>query len=132
MVTSPSELMAIAGFDSESVARLAPYVSALPIGTRLNVNTASDVLLASLSDDIDLNLGAALVDERGDADFVSVVDTFQGLVSQEVLPEIDAVSEHFLLTGTVTIGTTALTMRSVLQRDNSGITRVLFRSVGVE
>ena len=46
MITSASELMAIAGFDRESYQRLAPYVTVLPHGTKLNVNTASDVLLA--------------------------------------------------------------------------------------
>ena len=54
MITSASELMAIAGFDRESYQRLAPYVTVLPRGTKLNVNTASDVLLASLSDNIDI------------------------------------------------------------------------------
>lgn len=132
MITSPSELMAISGFDAESYALIAPYVAALPSGTRLNVNTASDVLLASLSDDIDLNLAASLVAERDGADFADVQSTFQGLISEEMLPRIDGVSSHFLLTGTVTIGTTSLTMRTVLQRDASGITRALFRSLGVE
>jgi hypothetical protein len=32
----------------------------------------------------------------------------------------------------VTLGTNQLTMRSVLQRDGSGVTRALFRSLGVE
>lgn len=132
IITSPSELMAIAGFDGETFAALAPYVTALPAGTPLNVNTASELLLASLSDDIDPSLAASLVIERNGVDFADVQGTFQGLVSEEILPRIDAVSSHFLLTGTVTIGTTSLTMRSVLQRDESGITRALFRSFRVE
>jgi general secretion pathway protein K len=132
MITSPSELMAINGFDSETYARLAPYVATLPTGTTLNVNTASEIVLASLSDDIDLSSAASLVTERGGAEFIDVQGTFQGLVSEEILPRIDGISRHFLLTGTVTIGTTSLTMRSVLQRDDSGITRTLFRSYGVE
>ena len=49
----------------------------------------------------------------------------------EMFARIDGVSSHFLLTGTVTLGTNQLTMRSVLQRDNSGLTRALFRSLGV-
>ena len=43
MITTPSELLAVLGFDAESYAKLAPYVTALPIGTKLNVNTASEV-----------------------------------------------------------------------------------------
>ncbi len=131
-ITSPTELMAVAGFDAEAYAAIAPYVAALPTGTALNVNTASDVVIASLSDDIDIGLAASLVAERDGSDFVDVQETFQGLVSEEMLPRIDAVSSHFLLSGTVTIGSTSLTMRSVLQRDQSGLTRALFRNFGVE
>ena len=51
---------------------------------------------------------------------------------QDMLKRIDGTSEHFLLTATVTLGTNQMVMRSVLQRDRSGITRALFRSLGVE
>jgi general secretion pathway protein K len=132
MITSPSELMAVAGFDKEKYQRLAPYVTALPIGTKLNVNTASAVLLASLSDDIDLATAQSLVEQRNNAEFPDIDKTFEGLVEPAVLKTIDGVSEHFLLTATVTLGTNQLTMRSVLQRDASGLTRALFRSLGVE
>jgi len=132
MITSASELMAIAGFDRESYQRLAPYVTVLPHGTKLNVNTASDVLLASQSDNIDIATAGTLIEERAGAEFVDIDATFSGLVDPDVLAEIDGVSEHFLLTATVTLGSNQLTMRSLLQRDRSGITRALFRSLGVE
>jgi general secretion pathway protein K len=132
MITSTSELMAIAGFDRDIYRRLAPYITVLPRGTKLNVNTASDVVLASLSDNLDLATAAALVEERADAEFLDIDATFEGLVEPDTLQEIDGVSEHFLLTATVTLGSNQLTMRSVLQRDRSGITRALFRSLGVE
>jgi general secretion pathway protein K len=131
-ITSASELMAIAGFDRDIFRSLAPYVTVLPSGTKLNVNTASDVVLASLSENIDIGIAGSLVEERGDAEFVDIDETFAGLVEPEVLAEIDGVSEHFLLTATVTLGSNQLTMRSVLQRDRSGITRAVFRSLGVE
>jgi general secretion pathway protein K len=131
-ITSTSELMAIAGFDRDTYRRLAPYITVLPQGTKLNVNTASDVVLASLSDDIDIATATSLVEQRGEAEFVDINGTFEGLVEPDVLKEIDGVSEHFLLTATVTLGKNQLTMRSVLQRDRSGITRAVFRSFGVE
>jgi general secretion pathway protein K len=131
-ITTPTELMAIAGFDRDGYAKIAPYVAVLPIGTKLNVNTASEVVLASLSDDIDLGTAAALVEQRGGADFPDIDATFEGLVEPDVLQRIDGVSEHFLLTAMVTLGTNQMTLRSVLQRDTSGITRSLFRSLGVE
>ncbi|HUF72890.1 MAG TPA: type II secretion system minor pseudopilin GspK [Gammaproteobacteria bacterium] len=132
MITSPSELMAINGFDSQAYEQIAPYVTALPRGTLLNVNTATDIVLASLSDEIDPGLAASLVEERGELGFESVQTTFQGLVSEDMLPRLDGITEHFLLSGQVTIGETTVRIRSVLQRHDSGITRTLFRSFGVE
>ena len=123
--------MAMSGFELESYRLLLPYVTALPSGTTLNVNTASDVLLASLSDDIDLSRGAALIEERGGADFPDISASFEGDVEPEVLQRIDGVSQYFLLTASVAIGTNQFTMYSVLQRDNSGIVRAIFRSLGV-
>lgn len=132
MATSVSELMAVVGFDRESYLRLVPYVTALPVGTKLNVNTASAVVLASLSDNIDASTAESLVEQRAGAEFLDIDATFEGLVEPDVLQVIDGVSEHFLLTATVTLATNQLTMRSVLQRDRSGLTRALFRSLGVE
>ncbi len=132
MVTTPSELMAVLRVDRETYSKLAPYIAVLPSGTKLNVNTASEVVLASLSDDIDLSTAGALVEERGGAEFTEIDATFEGLVEPEVLRRIDGVSQYFMLTATVTLGTNQLTMRSLLQRDASGLTRALFRTLGVE
>lgn len=132
MITSPSELMAVAGFDKDSYAKLAPYVTALPMGTKINVNTASDVVLASLSDTLDIATADSLIEERGDMGFPDVDAAFSGLVDPMVLQRIDGVTEHFMLTATIQLGDTQLTVHSVLQRDPSGVTRTLFRSFGVE
>jgi general secretion pathway protein K len=132
MITSPSELMAVTGFTREIYAQLAPYVTALPIGTKLNVNTASAVVLASLSANMDISAAEGLVEQRNGGPFIDIDKTFEKLVDPRVLREIDGVSNLFLLTATVTLGTNQLTMRAVLQRDASGVTRALFRSMGVE
>jgi general secretion pathway protein K len=132
LITTPTELMAVTGLDRKTYATLAPYITALPRGTKLNVNTAADVVIASLSDMIDLSTAKALVEERGNKEFVDLKGTFMGLVDRDTLKRIDGVSEHFLLTATVTLGTNQMTMRSVLQRDRSGLTRALFRSLGIE
>jgi general secretion pathway protein K len=131
-ITTPSELMAVTGFTREVYTKLAPYVAVLPIGTKLNVNTASDVVLSSLSDDIDLSTAGSLVDERNGGEFVDIGATFSGIVEADTLKRIDGVSQYFLLTSTVTLGTNQMSMRSVLQRDSSGLTRAVFRNLGVE
>lgn len=131
-LTSPSELMAVNGFDRAAYLRLAPYVTALPPGTTINVNTASALVLLSLSDMLDEGQVNDLVDERGTGAFDNIDASFRGRVEPEVLQRIDGVTAHFLLTATVQLGTTQLTMRSVMQRDSSGLSRALFRNLGVE
>lgn len=132
LLTSPSELMAINGFDRTAYRALAPYVTALPPGTPINVNTASPIVLQSLSETIDSAIVEQLVEERADIGFEDVDASFRGLVEPDMLQRIDAVTSYFLLTATVQLGTTQLTMRSVMYRDPSGLTRALFRNLGVE
>lgn len=130
LVTSTSELMAVVGMDQASFRILEPYIAALPQGTTLNVNTASDVVLASLSDEIDESVAMSLITERANAEFLDIEASFGGLIDEDEFQRIDGVSSHFLLTATVTLGATQTTMQSLLQRDNSGLTRAVFRSLG--
>ena len=111
---------------------LEPHVAALPSGTRLNVNTAGPYVLASLSDDIDLSRAESLIEERGEMNFVSVEDSFAPLVEEDVLQRNDSVSRYFQLSATISIGTSQYTMYSLLQRDDSGLVRAVFRSLGTE
>lgn len=132
VISTPSELMANAGFDLDVFRVISPHVTALPPGTPLNVNTANELLLASLSDDIDRAGASALVEQRGTADFTNIDQTFEGLVEADVLGRIDGVSRYFLLTSSIVLGTHQLTMYSLLERDNSGLVRAIFRSLGAQ
>jgi general secretion pathway protein K len=128
-ITSISELQAMSGMDQDTYFVLAPHLAVLPSGTKINVNTASAAVIASLGELVGLT---QLVEDRGGADFVDVQDTFQGLVEPEMLQRIDGVSEYFQLRGRISIGTTQYTMYSLLHRDASGVVRSLFRSLGSE
>jgi general secretion pathway protein K len=44
-ITSTSELLALPGFGRERFDRIAPYISALPVGTTLNICSASPIVL---------------------------------------------------------------------------------------
>jgi len=50
-ITRVSELMVLPGFGAERYARIKPFLSALPVGTPINVCTAPGVVLDALSDD---------------------------------------------------------------------------------
>lgn len=131
-ITSTSELAAVSGIEAEGYRTLMPHVAVLPTGTSLNVNTASAAVLASLSDDIDLAGAAALLERRGDAEFVDIDGTFEGLLEPDIRGRINGTSDYFLLTATVVLGTHRYTLYSVLQRHQSGLVGAVFRSLGVQ
>ncbi len=58
-VTRVSELLVLPGFGAERYARLKPFVSALPVGTALNVCTAPGVVLDALSEEDSLTESSA-------------------------------------------------------------------------
>ena len=131
-ITSTSELSAMTGIEAEGYRALLPYVTALPSGTTLNVNTASAPVLASLSDDIDLAQAATLVEQRGAAEFVDIQTQFANQLEPDVLGRINGTSRYFQLTATVVLGTHQFTLYSVLERHQSGLVGAVFRSLGVQ
>ena len=76
-ITSTSELSAMSGIEAEGYRALLPYVTALPSGTTLNVNTATAPVLASLSDNIDLARATSLMEQRGDIGFTGIESTLE-------------------------------------------------------
>lgn len=66
LMESPSELLLVTGITWEAYAALAPYVTALPARTPLNVNTASAPVLMALNEGISESDATQLIDERGD------------------------------------------------------------------
>lgn len=79
----PSELLLVKDVDKESYRKLIPYISALPVAATLNVNTASNKVLAALSSSWSLSDADAVIGNRGDEGF-SKVDDFWSL--SEVQP----------------------------------------------
>lgn len=80
-----SELMLLEGFKQQDFRLLEPYVACLPKNTPLNVNTASDYVLAALSQAYSLEDGKNMIQERGKKGFKTVDDFWQlKLVQQEV------------------------------------------------
>ena len=131
-ITSASELAAMTGIEAEDYRALLPYVTALPPGTRLNVNTASAPVLASLSDDIDLSRAASLVEQRGTAGFADIDAALGEFIAPDLRERIEGTSNYFLLSATVVLGTHHFTLYSVLHRHQSGLAGAVFRSLGVQ
>ncbi len=66
-----SELRLVKGFDGDTYAKIAPYVSALPVNTTINVNTASVPVLMTLFDGM-TEQAAAAIWQQGHANYTTV------------------------------------------------------------
>lgn len=145
-VTSASELLALPGFGRKRFERIAPYVTALPVGTALNVCTASPYVLDAYLGHRQFSADPQqFAKDRAAAggcfptpsefktaasDTLSATpngsnggaqkNEFQGLVGQN--------SQWFLLTSRVSAGSTRFVLYSVLYRDTNGMVRPILRS----
>jgi general secretion pathway protein K len=100
------------GVDDATIARLAPLVTTLPGGTPVNVNTASEELLALLTG----SPAAArmLVAQRNRAGFLTQEDI--GALSLSLPPGVGFTSSHYWVRTTVRIGNTPQTLTSLVAR----------------
>ncbi len=123
--TSTTELMAVEGFDQESYEKLAPHLSALPpnspTGSYVNVNTASPEVIEALDAGLSASIVESLLADRPFNDTTG----FSGQVSPAVLALLDVTTEYFGLTVVVSIGSTRLTMYSLLRRDSQNVVPLL-------
>lgn len=128
-ITTITELQAVQGMNEESFRLLLPYVTVLPPGTQLNVNTAAPVVLLSLGEGIDIIQAESLAAEAAEEGFPDL-QSFAAIVEPDIMPTLALSSDYFRLTVRVTIGTYSLTMYSLLLRDSSGRVRPLIRTFG--
>ncbi len=121
--TSTSELMAIQGYTTEIVAALRPHVTALPPPLpdkepwKLNVNTATNLVLASLLP----NLSPLDVEPFVNGAYEAEADFRTDFPGGDQIPPgllLGVRSDWFLLTVTASIGTAQSTMYSLLERNN--------------
>jgi general secretion pathway protein K len=135
-MTSPSELMNLPGFGYERYRKIAPYVTALPnAATPINICTAPSVVLESLADNLNGELGNAdsLANSRKTGCFPDMT-TFGNIVGAKALQSlgqtIGTTSSYFRLTTRVTLGTSEFTLYSLLARTAGGKVTPLLRSFG--
>ena len=128
-----SELRLLLDMREEDFQRLAPYVAALPSGVPLNVNTASAMVLSSLSDNLSLGAAESLVELRRSAPFRnSAAFLAQPAMAGTTLQgtALAVGSQFFQATSEVRLGDRRLALVSLLQREQDGSVRVLARNLG--
>ena len=136
-ITSASELLALPGFGRERYMLLAPYVVALPYGTKINVCTAPGLVL-------DAFIGAGHSEFSADPNQLQQNRTSangcwptlanyqaafpQNGFSSSVGGKFAQNSSYFRLTSMVTIGGTEFNLYSLLYQDQTGAVRAIQRS----
>lgn len=105
-------LLRTAGVSAEEIARMEPYVVALPGEATLNLNTAGEPLLAILTGDP--NLAGELVQLRQERGYVLPADL--GSLGLVLPPGTGFTSDHYRVTTTVTVGDTTQRLTSRIAR----------------
>jgi len=135
-VTTITELMALPGMTLEEYLRVRPYVAALPLGTKINLCTASAPVLAALVEGgTDFGDTDSLVANRRAGCFPTMEDVKATLSNEDfqaLQPAISESSDWFRAVTAVSIGTSELTLYSLIERNDNGSSRTVLRSTGTE
>jgi len=140
-LTTTTELMAVDGFidplapTRDKYRLLERYVAALPSGQKINVNSAEDPVLLAFSSDSGTRDAAALRANRPYCSLLvaegtgnSFMADAQGVVDENFANEyLDVGSSFFQLKVLVTLGTSQLTMYSLIYRDSNGLVTTRLR-----
>ncbi len=129
-ITTTTELLAVEGFNREFFAAITPYVTALPGGTRVNVNTTSAPVLYAMIPDISPADAESIIENRPEDGFVTM-EEFLNLAENADPLELSLNSNYFRAFVRVTVGTNQQSMYSLLARD-AGSVRAVLRNFGSE
>ncbi len=123
------ELSLVRGFDQEVRARLAPFVTALPQSTPVNVNTAPPEVLAAVVDGLDLDGARTLVAGRERAYFRDIADFASRLPKGASVSgsDISVSSDYFLASMRVTVGDARARGRALLFRPDFKWPTIIWR-----
>jgi general secretion pathway protein K len=136
-VSTVTEMLALPGMTQDEFQRIRPYIAALPWGTKINTCTAPGPVLAALvgggTDFGDVDL---LKSNREDGCYPTT--EFLGNMGlgedakQELLAATSNNSTWFRAVTAVRIGTSELTLYSLIERSSTGGGRTVVRSTGTE
>ncbi len=121
------EMRAAGTIDGESAERLRPFVVVLPVPTPVNLNTASAEVLAACFTDLPLDAARALVRSREQAWFNQVSDAaarLPGTSGQTAGGNVSVNTGFFEVEGRVRVGRADLGVLALIEREQSGATRV--------
>lgn len=138
-ITNASELLALPGFGAENYKKIAPYVTALPLGSSINVCTASGLILdVAKNDPSNANEFAGsptLTEDRQKGCSPTLNGYLAGVsanLKQKAQERVTDKSSWFRLRTNVRIGTAEFVLYSVMYRETNKKLRTVQRSFGSE
>lgn len=141
--TVVSELLAIRGMTPKLYEALRPHVAALPLeasgkATPVNVNTASEMVLRALAEQVDETKLLAWIERRVDepvrdaAGLDALIKDGPWPVGSEVKDQLTWRSQYFQIQGEVFVGSSRVALYSLIQRQESKTPVVLAHSAEAE
>ncbi|HYB32413.1 MAG TPA: type II secretion system minor pseudopilin GspK [Steroidobacteraceae bacterium] len=136
-ITSISELLALPGFGRDRYLLLAPYVTALPWGTKINVCTAKDKVLDAFlgagHSEFSADAGALAKNRSASSGCFPTLANYQAAFDPKKWQKSMAnyfaqSSSYFRLTSFITIGSTEFNLYSLLYQDPTNSVRPIQRS----
>jgi len=138
-VTTTTEMMALPGMTRDEFERIRPYVAALWPGTPINLCTAKAAVLAALLESsADFSNAELLAANRKDGCYptVDILGSQAGETEKVNQMQADGVisetSDWFRTVTAVRIGTSELTLYSLMYRGQDGSSRTVLRATGAE
>lgn len=124
------ELYRVRGFDAAAVAKLRPYVTALPARTKVNVNTAGEAVLAALLPTVPRMKIAQFVADRGTKPFRSMPQVLQWASeapAADVTRDLDVRSGYFGVRVQVSQDDVELAHDALVRRGDDATTSIVWR-----
>jgi general secretion pathway protein K len=128
-----SELRLVRGVTPEVYDKLAPYVTALPERTPININTAAPIVVAAAAEGLPLDVVREVLARRETRPFDKPADFFKdsqlGALQIKGDPQahFSTDSHYFLVRVEARIGRGRASTNTVLQRQQDGQVRILLR-----
>ncbi len=136
VVSTTTEMMALPGMTREEFERIRPYVAALPVGTKINLCTAkAQVLAALIQSGTDFGDEELLQSNRKDGCYPTediLTNTLDGASWAALKESVAETTDWFRATTAVRIGTSEITLYSLIERNGITGIRTVLRSTGTE
>jgi general secretion pathway protein K len=122
-----SEFRLVRGVDEQTYQKMLPYLTALPIPTPVNLNTASAPVIMTLAPNIDKNEVNQLLNRRGPDGFQDLTQ-INMFLSQHKIPveRVTLQSDYFLCIAYAKAGELEITHYAILKRGNQQDKRVTY------